>query len=196
MTTALQVAANRRNARNSTGPKSSAGKSRAARNARRHGLTSSIWSNPALASATVGLARELAGPSASPESQRLAREAAAAHIDVDRVQRMRHRLMVQQLEPPVLIPTTPRAAKQHGRDIIELSERVFAGLYVPWRLRSLLPTPDGAEKYALAISNLARHLAVVERYERRSLSRRKQALRKLVAAQRKSKGISDVEKSN
>jgi hypothetical protein len=56
------------------------------------------------------LARELAGPSASPESQRLAREAAAAHIDVDRVQRIRHRLMVPKNTPspfPIWRATSP-----------------------------------------------------------------------------------------
>jgi hypothetical protein len=121
MTTALQVAANRCNARQSSGPKSRAGKSRAARNARRHGLATPIWSDPALASATEALARELAGPAASPELQSLAREAAAAHIAVDRVRRACHRLMLQQLEDPLLLPTTPRAAKQHARQEMSLS---------------------------------------------------------------------------
>jgi hypothetical protein len=188
MTTALQVAANRRNARNSTGPKSRIGKARTASNARRHGLASSIWSEPVLANATEALARELAGPSASPELQSLAREAAAAHIAVDRVQRMRHRLMVQQLEPPILIPTTSRAARQHVRDLIELDERWSQGLYVPWRLRTAGRIPEGAEKFALAIANLARRLAALERYERRTMSRRKRAFRKLVTEQRKLKG--------
>jgi hypothetical protein len=110
------------------------------------GLATSLWSDPALASATDALARELAGPAATPELQSLAGEAAAAHIAVDRVRQARHRLMLHQLEDPVLIPTTPRAAKQHARDVIELSERVFEGLYAPWRLRYVLRTPDGAEK--------------------------------------------------
>jgi hypothetical protein len=190
MPTALQVVANRRNAGKSTGPKSRAGKSRAARNSRRHGLARSIWSDPALASATETLARELAGPAASPEMQNLAREAAAAHIDVDRVRRMRHRLMLQHLADSVPIPTTPRAARQHVRDLIELDERWSQGLYIPWRLRTAARIPEGAEKFALVISNLARRLAALERYERRSLSRRKRAFRKLVTEQRKTKEIS------
>ena len=196
MPTPLQVAASRRNGRKSTGPKSRAGKSRAARNARRHGLATSIWSDPALASATEALALELAGPGASPELQSLAREAAAAHIAVDRVRRASHRLMVQQLEDPILLPTNPRVLRRQVKDLIELDELQMQGLYVPWRLRFVAQIPDGVEKYALAISNLARKLAAAERYERRAMSRRKRAFRNLVSAQRKSKGISDAGKSD
>lgn len=61
---------------------------------------------------------------------------------------------------------------------------------MPWRLRHVSRIPEGAEKYALAIANLARKLAVMERYERQTLSVRKRAFRKLVAAQRMSKSIS------
>src|SRR5262249_43364249 len=146
---------NRRNAGKSTGPRSRAGKSRAARNARCHGLAVSTWSDPALAEASEALARELAGAGASPELHSLAREAAAAHIDVDRVRWARHRLMLQQLEDPVLVPTTPRAAMQQVRDLIEIDERLRQDLYIPWRLRGATRVPEGVEKYALAISNLA-----------------------------------------
>jgi hypothetical protein len=44
-----QIAANRRNARKSTGPRSSGGRKRASRNAYRHGLTLSISSTAAFA---------------------------------------------------------------------------------------------------------------------------------------------------
>jgi hypothetical protein len=196
MPTPLQVAANGRNGRKSTGPKSRAGKSRAARNARRHGLATSIWCDPTLASATEALARELAGPGASPELQGIAREAAAAHIAVDRVRRARHWMIVQQLEDPILLPTNPRAAWRQVKDLIELDELQLQRLYVPWRLRFVAKIPDGVEKYALVVSNLARKLAVTERYERRCVSRRKWAFRKLVAEQRKCKGISDMGKSD
>jgi hypothetical protein len=191
MATSRQLVANQANAGLSTGPKSRVGKARAARNARRHGLATSIWSDPQLSAATEALARELAGPAAGPELQSLAREAAAAHIDVDRVQRMRHRLMLQHLADPLPIPTTSRAARQHVRDLIELDERWSQDLYIPWRLREATQIPEGAKRFALVISNLARRLAALERYERRAMSRRKRAFRKLVAEQRKAKGISD-----
>jgi hypothetical protein len=62
-------------------------------------------------------------------------------------------------------------------------------LHIPWHLRSFLQflqTPNRAKKFALAISNLARQLAVLERYERRALSRRRIAFRSFDTARRKS----------
>jgi len=177
--------ANRANARLSTGPKSPGGKSRAARNARRHGLSISVWSEPGLSTDAEALAHELTGPAASPELLYHAREAAAAHIDVNRVCRARHRLMMRELADPDRLPKTARAEKRYVEDLIRLDELVSQGLYVPWRLRSFLRTPDEAEKFALAISNL-RELAVLERYERRALSRRRKAFRSFDAVWRRS----------
>jgi hypothetical protein len=185
MATSRRQQANRANAGWSKGPKSQAGKARAARNARRHGLATSVWSDPEMSAAAESLARELAAPPAGPELQSRAREAAAAHIDVHRVQRARHALMVQALADPLPVPTTSRAARQHVKDLIELDERLGGDLYVPWRLRTAAQIPEGAEKFALVISNLARKLAALERYERRATSRRKRAFRHFVAAQRK-----------
>ena len=49
MASERQIAANRRNARKSTGPRSGAGRKRASRNAYRHGLTLNITSTAAFA---------------------------------------------------------------------------------------------------------------------------------------------------
>jgi hypothetical protein len=183
--TPRQQEANRANARSSSGPRSSAGKARAARNARRHGLTTSIWSDADLSAEAEAFARDLAGPAAGAELQSRGREAAAAHIDVDRVRRLRHCLMLQHLADPLLIPTASQAARQHVRDLIELDERLSKDHYIPWRLRAAMEIPEGAERFALVISNLARRLAALERYERRAISRRKRAFRNLVSAQRR-----------
>jgi hypothetical protein len=61
MASEQQIAANRRNARKSTGPHSGAGKKRASRNAYRHGLRSSITSTAAYAKQLDKLVREIAG---------------------------------------------------------------------------------------------------------------------------------------
>jgi hypothetical protein len=184
--------ANRANARLSTGPRSRAGKARAARNARRHGLATSVWSDPEMSAAAETLARELVAPAADPELQSRAREAAAAHIDVHRVQRARHALMVQALADPLPLPRTSRAAQRNVKDLIELDERWRGDLYVPWRLRTAARIPEGAEKFALVISNLTRKLVALDRYERRAASRRKRAFRRLVAAQRKQKVMDTI----
>jgi hypothetical protein len=56
--------ANRRNARASTGPRTAAGKARAAQNARKHGLRVPALRDPAMAKNIGELARKLAGPAA------------------------------------------------------------------------------------------------------------------------------------
>ena len=63
MASERQIAANRRNARKSTGPRSGAGKKRASRNAYRHGLTLSITSTAAFAKQLDKLVRKIAGDS-------------------------------------------------------------------------------------------------------------------------------------
>ena len=85
--------ANRTNARASTGPRTTAGKQRAARNALRHGLSSPISSDPALATEVATLARQIAGKGASHEQQELAVRIAEAQIDLVRVRRARHDLI-------------------------------------------------------------------------------------------------------
>jgi hypothetical protein len=80
MATEKQIAANRRNARRSTGPRTPAGKARAALNALTHGLTTQAADLPPDRERDQRLARWLAGPTASPESP-------ARALHVARVQR-------------------------------------------------------------------------------------------------------------
>ena len=61
MATERQIAANRRNAGKSTGPRSGAAKKRASRNAYRHGLSLSLTSSAAIAKRLDALARKIAG---------------------------------------------------------------------------------------------------------------------------------------
>ena len=61
MASERQIAANRLNARKSTGPRSGAGKKRASGNAYRHGLSLHIISTAALAEQLDKLVREIAG---------------------------------------------------------------------------------------------------------------------------------------
>ena len=59
MTTERQIAANRANAKRSSGPKSRAGKARASQNAYRHGLAACMTMDADRVSAVAALAREI-----------------------------------------------------------------------------------------------------------------------------------------
>jgi hypothetical protein len=61
MTSRRKILGNRANAKRSTGPRSAAGKIRAARNARRHGLAIPVWSQQEFAPDIESLARQIAG---------------------------------------------------------------------------------------------------------------------------------------
>jgi hypothetical protein len=81
--------ANRANARASTGPRTDAGKVRAARNARRHGLEMPSLRDPTVSSEIEALAREIAGGGACAQRHEAACRIAAAQIDLLRARRAR-----------------------------------------------------------------------------------------------------------
>jgi len=83
MTSAAKVAANRRNAQKSTGPRSAAGKARARRNAFRHGLAIAPALDGAIGAQIDALTDAFAAD--NPRRSDPARIAAEAHLDVMRV---------------------------------------------------------------------------------------------------------------
>jgi len=97
VSSARKIAANRANARGSTGPKTARGRARAARNALRHGLNVPIYSDPAINEELDMLAREIAGAEADAEVRGLARGVAEAYFDLRRVRLARHRHLVDAL---------------------------------------------------------------------------------------------------
>src|SRR5262245_47800499 len=91
LTSERKIRANRANARASTGPRTTWGRTRAARNALRHALSLPVCSIPDLSEEVQALAREIAGPGA--EIQELARRVAEAQIDLRRVRYARHQFL-------------------------------------------------------------------------------------------------------
>lgn len=89
MTTPNKIRANRTNAKASTGPRTAPGKSRAAKNARRHGLSISVLADPLVSAVVENLAREFAGVGASPGLLEAARRAAEAQTDLVRIRTVR-----------------------------------------------------------------------------------------------------------
>ncbi len=118
-----RLAANRANARRSTGPKTRDGKASAARNARRHGLGLPALRDPTLSSEIEALAREIAGAAAGAERHEAACRIAAAQIDLVRVRRARRDLIAEAPGDPEL-PARLAAMDRYERRA--LSRRKFA----------------------------------------------------------------------
>ena len=107
MASERQIAANRRNARKSTGPRSGAGRKRASRNAYRHGLTLSITSTAAYAKQLDKLVRKIAGDTEDAIMLERARAIAQAELELARVRRAKVALIERasafgELDPPRL----------------------------------------------------------------------------------------------
>jgi hypothetical protein len=71
VTSERKIRANRANARASTGPKTAQGRARSARNAFRHALSLSVYSDSLVSEEVETLAREIAGPDANAQIQDL-----------------------------------------------------------------------------------------------------------------------------
>jgi hypothetical protein len=95
LTNRCLAAVNRRNARQSTGPRTAEGKRSVARNALRHGLTVPVPSDPVLAKEIVELAERIANGSTDSRMRELAVNVAAAQVDVQRVRHARHVLVAR-----------------------------------------------------------------------------------------------------
>ena len=156
MTSARQHRANRANSLRSTGPATVKGKARSAGNARRHGLNVPVMSLPAVANEVQAMARVIAGDGAPPELYELAVRVAEAQVDLSgqtgacRIDRAE----LKQAPSRNLAPTSSTPARVENLDNPLAPERTEGAGSVTW---------------------LA--LAVIDRYERRVLSRRKFAIR-------------------
>jgi hypothetical protein len=161
LTSDRKIKANRANAQASTGPKTADGRARAARNALRHALSLPVCSNPALSEEVETLAREIAGPDANAETQDLARQVAEAQIDLRRVRYARHKLLSDALADPHY---------DSWREKMAVLWKNAPDLPVENSVAFLNSTPQGSQKLATILSQEAKQLVAMDRYERRALS--------------------------
>ena len=89
MTTSQRKASsNRKNAQNSTGPRSELGRLRNSRNALRHGLAIPIGSDPSFSKDIEALATTLASGHNGQLAQEFARQGTEAHLDLARIRQL------------------------------------------------------------------------------------------------------------
>jgi hypothetical protein len=136
-----------------------------------------------LSAEVEALAREIAGEPASPDLKELARRVAEAQIDLMRVRRVRQGLLAAALGDPDYM--SPRLKAKMSRLLIKALRIIESdpSSPVPDEIMSRLEPPQGPNKFATILSDLAPRLTAMDRYERRALSRRKFAIRAFDAAQ-------------
>ncbi len=181
MTSTRRLKANRANAQRSTGPRSTRGKARASQNARCCGLSLSVLLDPVLSAEAENLAREIAGEGHTPEILAHARSIAEAQIDVARIRQARHDLKVRKLDGPDYTPKTSMTVfRKKAQRLRGLARRFGPLTPLPAELiGDLSVRSQESNEHGSAASEITTDDATMDRYERRALSRRKFAIRRL-----------------
>lgn len=148
-----QLAANRRNAQRSTGPRTAAAKARTARNALRHGLAIPLIRDPIRSALIEPLAMALVGQSARPDRLEQARVAAQAELELRRVRAYRKALLDRKAAE--LAAHRPKDDDPEHPQAVALNSRCEAA----------------------AVAAVLAELAALERYERCARARRRRAMR-------------------
>jgi hypothetical protein len=105
VTSQAKIAANRRNAQRSTGPRTAPAKARVRRNALQHGLAALVVDDPAVATEVGAVAAAICGPEMTPLDREQALIVAEAQVTLKRIRRARAEIMEQMSPvPPTIQP--------------------------------------------------------------------------------------------
>lgn len=187
MSASKRQEANRRNAQNSTGPKTVAGKRRSKLNAFKHGLSTPVTHLPQYTQEIEALARLISGEGRNEQVFAAARQIAAAHIELRRVNYCEGDLLLNPRHRIKLL--TSRELKQRERRQIRII-KMITDLFVAKRgpentdamisylLQGYLDLEKSPEPLPLdeALALLAPKLAALERYRLRAFSLLRRAI--------------------
>jgi len=176
MATERQIAANRRNARRSTGPRSGAGKRRASRNALRHGLSVASDDLDQSDDARLLLAR-LVGDSRDEGLLEAARATVRAHLELVRVRQVKANIINMVTEFGRLKAPPPfyfRTVADNLRYICAVQPFVWP----PPPPADPMPSEE-TERAAEAVRRLLPELRKLNQYEARAFSAKDRALREV-----------------
>ena len=182
MASERQIAANRRNARKSTGPRSAGGKKRSGRNALRHGLSNPL-SGVEFTREREALARQFVGDRKDRFAIELARSAAEAEHELARVRHLKAGLIdgfaalgSDSSAEPICSPTGEAARIM--REVVGAPFRMKRPKSAVGALPSILT--EKPEQTAEAVRRALPELARLARYESRAAARRNRAIRALI----------------
>src|SRR5262249_8319416 len=151
-----------------SGPRTTAGKRRAARNALRHGLSSPISSDPTLSAEVAALAQQIAGKGASREQQELAARIAEAQIDLLRVRRARHDLLDRAHGDYGYM--SRKEDRKRFKIVMHLALTIGFNARIPDEFQELFLPLRGPEKSAAILFDFAACLSALDPYEPPPLS--------------------------
>jgi hypothetical protein len=182
MATERQLAANRANARRSTGPRSIGGKKRVSGNAYRHGLSLTISSIVPYTKSMDDLAKKIVGGAADAQRLQQARAVAEAEHDLRRVRMTKITLIRRVHAFGALDPVPWLKGWREIKAALRLYDQGLepAGPIDP---ASTMPTEEPA-RTAEAVRRVLPELRRLERYERRAAARRRRAIRAFMHAGR------------
>jgi hypothetical protein len=167
--------ANQANAKVSTGPRTAAGKRTVAQNAFRHGLNLPALCDEALVPEIEALAQRIVGGSIDPLFLGLARQIAAAQIELNRVRSNKLRLIAV---ANAQVTGEPLGDIREGNKPTRKLRAAFVAAVVERSSSSIgHDVPPRCEGLSLTLDDLCLEVELLDRYERRAISRRKFAIR-------------------
>jgi hypothetical protein len=184
MASERKLESNRRNARKSTGPRSTSGKKRAAQNSLRHGLTKRI-SSAEFDRKIEKLARQIAGNINNKNIMIFARDAAEADFELARVRRVKVAL-IERVAALGRFDVPPRFASPKDKAAWILLHFCGATLWKERPKFAIDPLPalpsQEPQRTAEGVRRILPELSRLQRYESRAVSRRDRAIRAFALA--------------